>query len=189
MPKKVKIIISILASFSVIFSVSTLLGFNPFFRINSPRDLIMEEKNEQSEEEAILEPSFTLPVDKEDFDKLIIDESNARVLYFSLEDKAPIKSIFKGRVISVRHDQNPFGDESDNQLVEEIWLESEDGKYGASYSFLGEPLVKEGDFIEEDAILAEAIGGEISFYKGGSLSLWIHNEKGELISLSKEIFK
>jgi len=193
MGKGIKIFLAVLALVSIIISVFIIFEWGPFARKEvAPQEISSQSTlapGEAVSEETVSEMSFTLPVDEQDFNKVVIDENNATVLYFPLADKAPIKSVFAGKIISIKKSQKIFENESENQLVEEIWLESNDRKYWANYSFLGESVVTEEDPIEEGTILATAKEGKVSFYKGTNLSLWIHDEKGEMISLSKEMFK
>ena len=144
-------------------------------------DLEPELKDISQEDKSSLVP----PVEEKYFENIVMAEENVQVLSFFLDPEVPIKAIFKGKITKVLHEQRPFPNEP---AFEEILLEREDGEIGASYIYLGETLVKEGDMVEQGTVLAKAKEGGLGFRSGTNLSLWLHDKEGEFIRLSKDMF-
>jgi len=204
MSKKIKIGLSILALISIALSLFVLFDSKLFSKKSfSPEEALIQEAmednlppNEELPKDVDLQPelkdipqedksSLIPPVEKKYFENIVMAEENVQVLSFFLDPEAPIKAIFKGKITKVLHEQTPFPNELP---FEEILLEREDGEIGASYIYLGETLIKEGDMVEQGAVLAKAKEGGLDFRSGTNLSLWLHDKEGEFIRLSKEMF-
>ena len=202
MSRSLKIILAVLALASISFSLGILFDWNPFQKIktalvpvptptptpaaeeSAPEDLIgYPELKEMPAED---KNALVRPVDEKYFESALLDDENPQVLSFFLDPDEPIKAIFKGNIKSIFRNQQPFPE--DNPF-DEIILDREDGQFYASYMIFGEVLVKEGDIIEQGQVIAKAKEGGLGFRSMTNLSLWIHDETGEFIKLSKEMFK
>lgn len=130
--------------------------------------------------------SLAKPVAEKYFETALLDEENAQVLSFYLDTNEPINAIFNGIVTEISYDQKPFPNDSS---FDEITLTEEGAKMSASYVIFGETLVKKGDVISTGQILAKAGKGGLGFRSGTNLSLWVHDQDGEFIGLSKDMFQ
>jgi len=201
MTKSHKIFLAVLALISVGLSLSIIFNWNPFIKIKtqlmpkpSPtpiptsvnqiptdRDWLPELKDLTTEDKNAL----ILPVEEKYLETALEDTENPQVLAFYLDEGAPIKAIFKGKITRVLKDQtNVLEDKPFN----EIRLEREDGLFWASYLFLGEVLVKEGDIISQGQEIAKAKEGGISFRADTNLSIWLYDKNGEFVKITKDLF-
>jgi len=168
----------------LLFALLIGLSFLFLLKTGAPEDLIgYPELKEMPVED---KNALVRPVDEKYFESALIDDENPQVLSFFLDPNEPIKAIFKGKIKSIFRNQQPFPE--DNPF-DEIILDREDGQFYASYMIFGEVLVKEGDIIEQGQVIAKAKEGGLGFRSMTNLSLWIHDQTGEFIELSKEMFK
>jgi len=201
MSKSLKIFLSVLALISVGLSLSIVFDWNPFIKIKSKltptptptpiptivnqiptdRDWLPELKEMKAKDKNAL----VLPVEEKYLETALEDTENPQVLGFYLDDKAPITAIFKGKITRVLKDQTNVLEE---KPFNEIRLEKEDGLFWASYLFLGEVLVNEGDIIEQGQEIAKAKEGGISFRGDTNLSIWLYDKDSEFMKINKDLF-
>ena len=168
----------------LLFALLIGLSFLFLLKTGAPEDLIgYPELKEMPAED---KNALARPVDEKYFESALLDEENPQVLSFFLDPDEPIKAIFKGKIKSIFRNQKPFPEDN---AFDEIILDREDDQFYASYVIYGEVLVKEGDIIEGGQVIAMAGKGGLNFMGGSNLSLWIHDQTGEFIELSKEMFK
>jgi len=202
MSKNLKIILSVLALVSIGFSLAIVFDWNPVQKIKTrlvptPTPTPIPTAEESAPEDLIGYPelkempaedknALVRPVDERYFESALLDDENPQVLSFFLDPNEPIKAIFKGKIKSIFRNQQPFPEDN---AFDEIILDREDDQFYASYVIYGEVLVKEGDIIEQGQVIAKAKEGGLGFRSMTNLSLWIHDQTGEFIELSKEMFK
>ncbi len=201
MNKAIKIILSLIALVAVASTVFVFLS--DWISTKKEKQTILEETTpaplptnpiptdrdwlpqlkEISDEDKL---TLAKPVAEKYFEAALLDEENAQVLSFYLDPNEPINAIFNGIVTEISYDQKPFPNDSP---FDEITLTKEGGKMSASYVILGETLVKKGDVVSAGQILAKAGKGGLGFRSGTNLSLWVHDQDGEFIGLSKDMFQ
>jgi hypothetical protein len=204
MTKSLKIFLSVLALISVGLSLSIIFGWNPFAKKEketfTEESLVQPSPTEVPSIESILvvlekEPIFSLPVEEEYFNDLYsysfdgTSSGEEKVfLGFFLDSGVEIKAIFKGNISNIteyEHGKHPWADEAD---FVQIWIEREDKSLKASYMFIGEALVEEGDTLEEGAVIARAEEGALNFAGRANLSLALKSGDGAPVGISEELF-
>jgi hypothetical protein len=200
MSKGLKIFLSILALISISLSISILFGWSPFFLKEESQPAVIEEKPiltpnpiptdrdwlpELREMEDKDKDALVLPVEEKYLETALESKDNAQVLSFYLDPEASIRAIFNGKITKVLEDQTNVLEE---KPFNEIRLERNDGQFWASYLFLGEISVNEGDIIEQGQEIAKAKEGGISFRADSNLSIWLYDKDGEFVRITKDLF-
>jgi len=194
MSKKIKIIISVLALISVVFSSFIIFRWKIFFNEQKEDSNLSDYVSEGTiaEEELLPIPvinissdiEFSLPVEAEYFEGNSFNGEDSQMLSFYLDSGVSIKAIFDGEVKKVLYDQKVSPEE--NILFTEIWLEETDGNFLANYYIIGNILVKEGEKVKEGELLARAGRKEGVV---ANLALSVYNKDSIFLRLSKGIFK
>jgi len=161
MPKKIKIIIFVLALISLIVSFFIILKF--YFR----NDL-----------------EIYTPVDSQT-DNSSCDDESKKYLSLTYPSGQLVESIFKGEVTNISDKLKIFEDLDDNTEAQLIAIRINDSLW-IEYTIVGDVLVKMGDSIKEGDILAKASGDSFEIYDGANIIIWAYDKDNNVIPLPLE---